>query len=312
MNIQTIGASQVLLAGILWGTSGTVASFFPAVASPLAIGAVRITVGGLSLLLFLIVSRRGRPFRLKGPIPIHLVLISALGMAITQVTLFLSIRLAGVTVATMIFIGSSPLISGLISIVVRKEKQTVSWLISSLVVALGCIGMALSESLTNSSPAIESTLLQGAIAALIAGLGWAVEGHCIKQLQKNATPLEASTIVMLSGAVLLLPMAATTDFTWVTYEGSIILIIALGIATAAVPYLFFSLGMKHIPVSHAFLYGLTEPITASFLGLLLLHEKLNQAGIIGYSLIIFGLLLFSYWELKASSPVKTVAPGYPN
>lgn len=172
--------------------------------------------------------------------------------------------------------------------------------------------MALSETMTNFSPVIESTLLQGAIAALVAGFGWAVEGHCIKQLQKNSTPLEASTIVMLSGAVLLLPMAATTDFAWVTYEGSTMLIIALGIATAAVPYLFFSLGMKHIPVSHAFLYGLTEPITASFLGLLLLHEKLNQAGIIGYGLILFGLLLFSYWELKASSPVKTVAPGYPN
>jgi DME family drug/metabolite transporter len=107
-------------------------------------------------------------------------------------------------------------------------------------------------------------------------------------------------------------MAVTTNFTWVTYNGSILLIIALGIITAAVPYLLFSLGMKHIPVSHAFLYGLTEPITASFLGLLLLHEKLNRTGVVGYSLIIFGLLLFSYWELKASNPVKIVRPGYPN
>jgi drug/metabolite transporter, DME family len=64
-----VGALGVLLASLLWGTTGTAATFAPAV-GPLAIGSVAMGVGGL--LQALVASRRlprgGAPLRgQKGP-----------------------------------------------------------------------------------------------------------------------------------------------------------------------------------------------------------------------------------------------------
>ncbi|PAD19660.1 EamA family transporter, partial [Terribacillus saccharophilus] len=41
----------VLFAAILWGTTGTAQAFAPAAAHPIAIGAARLAVGGVFLLL---------------------------------------------------------------------------------------------------------------------------------------------------------------------------------------------------------------------------------------------------------------------
>jgi drug/metabolite transporter, DME family len=303
MNTQSVGATQVLFAGLLWGTSGTIASFFPVEASSLAIGAVRIAIGSLALVVFRMVSSRGSrgwPFTHSAHLPFPLLLVSAIGMAVTQVALFLSVRLAGVTIATMIFIGSSPLFGGVLSMLLRKERQTRSWLVSSLIVAAGCLGMAFSETFGLGSTGDRSTLLIGSLVALVAGLGWAVEGNCIKALQTYVPPLDSCAIVMLAGSVPLVPLAALEGFAWMEQPGSIPTALTLGIVSAAIPYLFFSLGMKRIPVAHAFLYGLIEPITASLLGIILLKERLNSTGMIGYGLVLGGLVLFSVWEAKSA------------
>ncbi|GEM_PF-545117 len=309
MNTQTIGASQVLLAGVLWGTSGTIASLFPQSASPLSIAAVRLAIGSAALLVFLMLEKRNLPIARRSRIPFPLLAISAVGMAVTQVALFLSVRLAGVTVATMIFIGSSPLFGGLLSILFRKERQTRSWMVSSLIVAAGCLGMAFSETIAQGDSAVQSRLLLGSLTALTAGFGWALVGNCIKALHVYASPLKSSAIVMSAGSVVLLPFAAFDGFGWLALPGSLPLTIALGLVSAALPYLFFSLGMKRIPVAHAFLYGLIEPITASLLGMLMLKERLNLTGMIGYGLVLAGLVLFSVW---AAVTAKAQTQGIPS
>ena len=55
------GAWMVLAAGVLWGTTGTAQAFAPAGATPLAIGAVRLLVGGTALLILALVRRQLRP-----------------------------------------------------------------------------------------------------------------------------------------------------------------------------------------------------------------------------------------------------------
>jgi len=297
MDTKTTSASQVLLAGFFWGTSGTISAFFPISISPLTIGALRLTVGSLALLLYLTITNHGKPFSHTQRLPLTLIVITAFGMAITQVALFFSVRLAGVTIATMIFIGTPPLFCGLFSAIVRKEYQSRAWLVCALIVAGGCIGMAFSEGISN-HPESGAPVLQGSLIALLAGAGWAMEGLCIKEIQKKATPVEASTLVLLAGSIVLFPIAAAEGLSWLGQASNLGLSLALGVVSAALPYVLFSLGMKHLPPEHAFIYGLTEPITASLLGILLLKERLSATGIIGYGFVILGLVCFSIWEIK--------------
>jgi len=46
------GATTILLAACLWGTTATARTFAPAGAGPLAVGAVRIVGGGLLLFVY--------------------------------------------------------------------------------------------------------------------------------------------------------------------------------------------------------------------------------------------------------------------
>jgi DME family drug/metabolite transporter len=295
MNRYSLGTTQVLVAGLLWGTSGTVASFFPPSASPLAIGAMRLAIGGLTLILILGITTKGAWFSPSTKIHPKHVIIAAVGIATTQSMIFVGVKLAGVTIATMVFIGSAPLFSGIFSWIWHREVQKLSWLVSSSIVIIGCFLMGIS----GDSNVHGLDILKGSASALLAGAGWALAGTIIQEMQKSASSLEITVVVLTSGAILLFPLAALQGFSWIIEPYGIELVLALGLFVTAIPYFLFNAGMKHIPVPHAYLYGLIEPLMASMLGMLLLKERLSLIGTIGYLLVSGGLLLFSIWELTA-------------
>ncbi|WP_367457253.1 EamA family transporter [Terribacillus saccharophilus] len=95
----------VLFAAILWGTTGTAQAFAPATAHPIAIGAARLAVGGLFLLLVTLLLGK---LNLKSW-PIGLTLLAAFCMACYQPLFFSAVHQTGVAVGTVIAIGSAPI-----------------------------------------------------------------------------------------------------------------------------------------------------------------------------------------------------------
>lgn len=296
MHTRTIGASQILLAGVFWGTYGTFASFLPDYISPLAVGAIKLAIGAVGIALFLMVSHRGRIISKGTRFPIPTLLSCAVALAIAQTSIYMGVRNAGVTIATMIFIGTPPLFSGLFAQFVRKERQSLSWLVSSIIIALGCFFMAISGDTT----ADGNRLLIGSLFAATAGATWTFVGTNLRSMQKHATPLESSFVVMGAASLVLMPIVAFQGIAWIAEPGVFSLALALGFVSTAIPYWLFTTGARRIPASHAFLYGLTEPITASFLGLVVLGERLASIGVVGYVLVIIGLVLFSVWEFRSA------------
>jgi DME family drug/metabolite transporter len=61
---STGGQWLVLTAAVLWGTTGTAQAFAPIGVQPVVVGAVRLAIGGLALLLFAV--RHGRLTGYKG------------------------------------------------------------------------------------------------------------------------------------------------------------------------------------------------------------------------------------------------------
>ncbi|MGE0074317.1 MAG: DMT family transporter [Sphaerochaetaceae bacterium] len=296
MHTRTIGASQVLLAGVFWGTYGTFASFLPDSISPLAVGAIKLAIGAVGLAVILMVSHRGRIISKGTRFPIPTLLSCAVALAIAQTSIYMGVRNAGVTIATMIFIGTPPLFSGLFAQFVRKERQSLSWLVSSIIIALGCFCMAISGDTT----ADGNRLLIGSLFAATAGATWTFVGTNLRSMQKHATPLESSFVVMGAASLVLMPIVAFQKLAWIAEPGVFSLALAMGFVSTAIPYWLFTTGARRIPASHAFLYGLTEPITASFLGLVVLGERLASIGVVGYVLVIIGLVLFSLWEFRSA------------
>ncbi len=294
MHTSILGAIQVLLAGVCWGTYGTIASYLPEMVPTLAVGTLRLGIGALGLAAVLALMHRGRIISSKVRFKLKPILLAAITLGLAQTTLYLGIRNAGVTIATMIFIGTPPLFSGMYSRIFRRERQSASWLISSLVIVVGCYLMAISEGIS----AQGMKLVWGSVSATIAGASWTMVGTLLRDMEKVASPLESSCVIMASAALVMLPIALIQGGAhWIADGKVIVLSLALGLLSAAIPYWLFTTGARRIPASHAFLYGLSEPITASFLGMVILKERLTPIGMAGYGAVVTALVFFSYWEM---------------
>ncbi len=124
----------VLFAAILWGTTGTAQAFAPATAHPIAIGAARLAVGGLFLLLVTLLLGK---LNLKSW-PMGLTLLAAFCMACYQPLFFSAVHQTGVAVGTVISIGSAPILSGFLETIFFKRRPSSIWWGATSLSILGC------------------------------------------------------------------------------------------------------------------------------------------------------------------------------
>ena len=118
---------------MLWGTTGTTQALAPETAHPIAIGATRLAVGGLFLLLILLVTGN---FNFKGW-SIKTTLMASLCMALYQPYFFLAVSMTGVAIGTVVAIGmhqSSPVSQNSL----LKIGPFKIWWTSTFLAILGC------------------------------------------------------------------------------------------------------------------------------------------------------------------------------
>ncbi|WP_345714383.1 EamA family transporter, partial [Kineococcus glutinatus] len=119
------GPLPVLAAAVLWGTTGTASALAPAGAPAPAVGCAGLALGGL--LLFL-TSRGARslPAACTGRERRRLAL-GALAVAGYPVTFYPAVARTGVAVATVIALGSAPVVAGLLSWAGGRGRPTARW-----------------------------------------------------------------------------------------------------------------------------------------------------------------------------------------
>ncbi len=273
---------QALFAGITWGCSGTLASLLPEGFTSLSIGAFRLLIGGLFLLAY-----SGKHIgRILRPVPGEgkTLLLSIVAITLTQISFFTAVLKAGVGLSTMIYIGLSPLFAGLIEHFVDRTPLTSRWYRS--------VGMTLAGSIVlawiNWEYLVDPT---GLLFALGACLGWSLTGLTMKRLQKNRSSLDVTTLVMFLGGLVMTPLLIRADWMVIPHIRTIVPLILLGVLSASVPYALFNRSLEGIPAGHAFVLGMTEPLTAALLGIIVLGEAVSAVHVFGYGLIFIGVVL---------------------
>lgn len=123
-----LGVVAVLVAAVLWGTTGVSATFAPEVGA-IAIGAAAMGIGGLlqATIAMRAIARSAQALHQQWP----WLLLGALAVAICPLAFYGSMRLAGVTVGTVVSIGSAPLLSALIEVVMDRLRVSLQWLIGA-------------------------------------------------------------------------------------------------------------------------------------------------------------------------------------
>lgn len=273
----------VLLAAALWGTTGTAQALAPASASSIAIGATRLIVGGLALLL---VARK------RGVLPqwrmwlTNDFVISAAAMAAYQPLFFTAVSQTGVAIGTIMAIGSAPIFVGLLGHFLRSEPLHPRWGIAT---TLSVAGVAL-ITLQGRAIVIET---QGIFLAVAAGASYGIYAVASKRLVATHDPDGVLAIVFGGAALLTAPVILATDLSWILEPAGAAAALHLGLIATALAYMLFSRGLASMPVSNAVTLTLAEPLTAALLGVLLLREQLTPASMGGAALVLIGLAILS-------------------
>ncbi|MCC5911073.1 MAG: EamA family transporter [Clostridiaceae bacterium] len=278
----------VLLAGVLWGTTGTAQTFAPEGALPVTVGAIRMAVGGVTLLLFATIQGK---LNLKNW-PWKTTVIAAGSIAAFQPLFFSAVAITGVAVGTVVAIGSSPVLAGILEGVFWRKIPEKKWWVSTLLAIIGCV-------LLFSSNNQEITISPiGIVMALGAGLGFAIYTLFSKQLlQNHATEAVTAVVFTLSG-LFLAPLLIIYDTSWLLEFRGIAVALHLGVIATAAAYLLFVQGLIGVSASTALTLILAEPLTAAILGVFIVGEELTLLAWFGVALLLLGLGLLSYTPKK--------------
>ena len=271
-------ALLVVTAATLWGTTGTSRALGPDDASPLAVGAVRVALGG-GILLFL-AARRG--LRLQGWAPVP-VAIAVGAMAAYQPLFFAGVSKAGVAVGTVVGIGTSPIAGGILGRVVRHEPLGVHWVIATVLGISGAVLLGSSGSDTGEDVAL------GLLLAIGAGIAYAIYVSASARLLDDHPADDVAAVALGGAGVVLVPVAVIAGVGWLASAEGVAMAAWLGIVTVVIAYPLLARGLEHVGVAATATLTLAEPATAAVLGLVVLDERLDAAGWVGLLLVASGV-----------------------
>jgi DME family drug/metabolite transporter len=277
------GVWFVLLASTLWGTTGTAQTFAPAGTSPLAVGAVRMVVGG-ALLAGLMFARGG--WRHSGRWPVWPLLLAVLGVVGYQLLFFAGVARTGVAVGTIVGIGSSPIMAGFLVWVVWRKRPGRQWVVAT---GLAIIGCAL---LISGGQSIQVDV-GGMVLAVGAGASYAVYTIASKFLVGERPSTVVAGVVFGLGALLLLPLFFVLDMAWLAQPQGFGVAVHLGVVTLACAYLLFTIGLQTVSSATAVSLTLAEPLTAALLGVFVVGETLEPLAWVGIGLLFAGLVVLT-------------------
>lgn len=285
------GAWLILAAGVLWGTTGTAQALAPAGATPAAIGALRLVVGGAALLVA--AAKHGRFGNLRRW-PIFPTLLAAAGVAAYQLLFFAGVAATGVAIGTMVAIGSAPVFAGALAFFVRGERPAARWYLATALAVGGAVLLSRPGSGLDANFA-------GILLALGAGAAYAGYAVSSKGLLDDLEPDATMAAVFCLAAVLLAPVLWTSDLAWAATAQGAAVILHLGLIATAAAYLLFARGLAMTPVSSAVTLSLAEPLTAALLGITLLGERPDPVEVAGILLLAAGLVVLAGAERPQAS-----------
>lgn len=281
------GSSALLvLAGVLWGTSGLAGAMLQAAAgiSPVAVAAYRLLVGGL--LVTLVVSPQLN--LLWGRVAFLRLVLSGVLLAGFQAAYQVAVAQISVSLATLVTIGCVPVFVAVAGALFERRAPA-----RRTVFAVGGAVVGLFLVAGGPSHAEGWRVVGGVAMSLLSGAGFAALTLI------TARPVVGQQVItsagLLLGGVFLLPFAMVGDGGMaIPFSAGVVLLVGfLGVVPTAIAYGAFFLGLRHAHPTAAALAAMLEPLTATVLAVAFYGERLSVVGVVG-SLLICGALALYY------------------
>jgi len=283
------GTDLILLAtaGLLWGTGGLTGTLLGRTAGlpALSVAAYRLAAGGTLIVVFLTVTGRRWP---AGRAAWARIAVIGLLAAVFQSCYFLAVSLTSVSLATLVTIGSSPV---LVLAAERASGRHRAGRQAGLATCLAVTGLGLLVGLP-AGRFPEAAVAASAGLAVAAAAGFAALTLIGSRPVAGLGELAATGFGFTAGGLVLLPLAAALGgITFPARPASLGLLALLGTGPTAVAYPLYFRGLRTARASLAALLALLEPLTGTVLAWLVLGDGLSATGIAGALILGAALVL---------------------
>jgi drug/metabolite transporter, DME family len=273
------GLLFLVLSGLLWGTGGLTGSLLSRATglSAISVAAYRLTAGGLLIVAYLTVTGHRWPAGRAAWTRIGTVGLLA---ALYQSCYFRAVALTSVPLATLVTIGTAPLIV----LGVGRLAGRPAGRFAGVTTGLALAGLALLVGVPSGFS--RAAVVASAGLAVLAAGGFAALTLTGARPVPGLDELAVTGFGFTMGGLILLPLAqATGGIGFTPGPAALALLAALGTGPTAVAYTLYFRGLRTAAPSTAALLSLLEPLTGAILAALFLAERLSLAGIAGAGLI---------------------------
>ena len=279
----------VVVAALLWGTTGTAAFFLGTDVSPLAIGAATMGFGGVVLALLggsasalVLTDSKGRLW----------VVLGVVGVMVYPLTFYWGMSLAGIALGNLVALGLGPLAVAALEWVVDKSAPSVRWRIAVGVAVVGVVVMSVGNVELGGDRV--SNVSAGVALAVAAGLSYGLYTYAFGRLiDLGHTPRAVVGAVFGSASPVLLIVLMVTGAGLFATSLQISLVVYLVLGPMVVAYLAFSQALLTLRSSSVATLALLEPVAAGALGFLIVGERLGPLAVVGGALVLVSLVLVS-------------------
>jgi len=304
-NRSAVGVVAVLLASLLWGTTGNTATFLPHDVSPLAIGASTMGIGGLLLFvtgprlsLGVLRDRGARRWAALG----------AIGVVAYPLAFYTAMNLAGVAVGNVVALGSGPVFAAVYEWMGERHPLSTRWAISTALAVLGIAGLALGRQVPSGGGAAGT--VAGVGLGLLAGAAYALYAYASSRAIQAGQPSRGVMGAMFAlGAVALLPVLIATGAPLLSSWTTVALAGYLAVGPMFAAYLLFGIALRTIRSSSATTIALLEPVVATVLAVVVVGERLEPVGWAGLLLVLAGLTFLVTARHQPKSDDATLESG---
>lgn len=280
----------ILVAGTLWGVMGIFVRRLETYGfTPLQTASLRIMGGAVIFLAVTAVADREKlRIRLRD-------LGWFIGLGVCSILMFTVCYFTTISMATLsvaaILLYTAPIMVMLMSLALFKERLTVRKGTALVLAFAGCVLVTGIGGAGNISAA-------AVCFGLLSGFGYGLYSILGTYALRKYKPLTVTTYAFLCGGAgaffVCRPGELVRKITAAEDIGRLCLLIFLtAFVTAALPYLFYTVGLSYVKASSASIMASVEPVVATAAGVIFFRENLTAASLTGVLLVLGAIVLLN-------------------
>ena len=284
--MKTKAFIYIVVAGLLWGTSGLFAHYMtPYGFHPLQITAIRGTVSLFVMLAFVLLFRRSA-LKVK---PKQLLLYALCGacLYLTAAAYFTAMQMTSVSTAVVLMY-TSPIYVVAVSVAFFGERMTVSKLFSVLGMLVGCV--LVSGALTG----LAFDVL-GIVIGVFSGITYAGYNIFSKLAMRGGdSSLSLTVYAFLFMSLIACIVSPPWEIVLVAAKApleTLPLCIGIGIVTFILPNFLYTTALGELPAGIASALSIVEPMAATVFSVIVLGDSIDLFAGVGIALILLATVM---------------------